>query len=205
MQAGSSPCNGLWCLCWPGSADWRAALPAKSGIFVIAEIKGPAAKRIRTIQKRFDPRLAREWPPHVTLAGSSGMGPIESSTPIDELRARLEPIARETPPLLLAFGHVVRFMQTNIIVLPLNPHGPLRQLHERVKLSGLRFDPPRFYFTPHVTLSFYPEHPPEKVRELLAISVPEPADIEAIQVYHTRQDKASKKLFELPLVQGLGP
>jgi 2'-5' RNA ligase len=180
-------------------------LPLRSGIFVIAEIKGPAAKRIRAVQTRFDPRLAREWPPHVTLAGSSGMGPIDGETPIDELRSRLEPIARETPPLLLAFGHPIRFMQTNIVVLPLNPHGPLRQLHERLKSSGLGFEPARFYFTPHVTLSFYPEHPPEKVRELLRVRVPEPADIEAIQVYHTRQDKASKKLFELPLAGDVRP
>jgi 2'-5' RNA ligase len=171
----------------------------KSGIFVIAEIVGAAAKRIRRIQKRFDPRLAREWPPHVTLAGSSGMGPIDPSTSIDELRAKLEPVANETPHLLLAFGHPIRFMQTNIVVLPLNPHGQLRTLHERIKLSGLRFDPPRFYFTPHVTLSFYPELSADKLREVLAERVPEPADIEAIQVYFTRQDKASKKLLELPL------
>jgi 2'-5' RNA ligase len=177
----------------------------KGGIFVIAEIKGRAAKRIRAIQKRFDPRLAREWPPHVTLAGSSGMGPIDPATPIEELHHSLEPIARETPPLLLAFGHPIRFMQTNIVVLPLNPHGPLRTLHERIKLSGLRYDAPRFYFTPHCTLSFYPEHPPTKLRELLAIRVPDPADLEAIQVYHTRQDKASKKLFELPLTGELKP
>jgi 2'-5' RNA ligase len=177
----------------------------KAGIFVIAEIKGRAAKRIRAIQKRFDPRLATEWPPHVTLTGSSGMGPIDAETPIEELRARLEPIARETPPLFLPFGHPVRFMQTNIVVLPLNPHGPLRMLHERIKASGLRYDRPRFYFTPHCTLSFYPEHGPERLRELLAIRIGDPADIEAIQVYHTRQDKASKKLFELPLTGELKP
>jgi 2'-5' RNA ligase len=177
----------------------------KSGIFVIAEIKGAAAKRIRKTQKRFDPRLASEWPPHVTLAGSSGMGPIDAATPLEELRARLEPIARETPPLLLPFGHPVRFMQTNIVVLPLNPHGPLRTLHERIKSSGLRFDRPRFYFTPHVTLSFYPELAPDRFRELLSLRVPEPADIEAVQVYHTRQDKASKKLFELPLTGDVRP
>ena len=177
----------------------------KAGIFVIAELRGRAAKRIRAIQKRFDPRLVKEWPPHVTLAGSSGMGPIDARTPIDELRRRLEPVARETSPLLLAFGHPSRFMQTNIVVLPLNPHGPLRALHERIKASGLPYEQPRFYFTPHCTLSFYPEHPPEKLRELLAIRVTDPADIEAIQVYHTRQDKASKKLFELPLTGELTP
>ena len=171
----------------------------KAGIFIIAELRGRAAKRIRAVQKRYDPRLASEWRPHVTLVGSSGMGPIDARTTIDELRSRLEPIARETPALLLAFGHPVRFMQTNIVVLPLNPHGPLRRLHERIKTSGLTYDRPRFAFTPHCTLSFYPEHGIEKLRELLRMRVTDPADIEAIQVYHTRQDKASKKLFDLPL------
>ena len=177
----------------------------KAGIFVIAEIHGPAAKRIRQIQKRFDPRLAKEWPPHVTLAGSSGMGPIDAATPVEELKRRLEPVARATPPLLLAFGHPVRFMQTNIVVLPLNPHGPLRELHERIKMSGLRYERARFAFTPHCTLSFYPELPAEKLREVLAMHVGDPADIESIQVYHTRQDKASTKLFELPLTGELKP
>ena len=180
-------------------ADDELDSPLRSGIYVIAEVEGPAAKRIRNIQKRFDPRLASEWPPHVTLAGSSGMGPIDANIPTAELRDRLEAVTRASPPLLLAFGHPIRFMQTNIVVLPLNPHGPLRQLHERIKTSGLRFDRPRFYFTPHITLSFYPEHPPEKLRELLAVRVPEPADIESIQVYHTREDKVSTKLFNLRL------
>jgi 2'-5' RNA ligase len=177
----------------------------KSGIFVVADIKGPAAKRIRAIQKRYDPRLATEWPPHVTLVGSSGMGPIDPRISIEELRSRLEPVARETSPLLLAFGHPIRFMQTNIVVLPLSPYGPLRQLHERIRASGLPYERARFAFTPHCTLSFYPEHPPAKLRELLAIRVPDPADIEAIQVYHTRQDKASKKLLELPLTGEVKP
>ena len=52
-------------------------------------------------------------------------------------------------------------MQTQIVVLPLDPHGPLRTLHERIKMSGLRAARPRFYFTPHVTLNLYRELPPE--------------------------------------------
>ena len=96
-------------------------------------------------------------PPHVTIIGSSGAGPIAPATPISELQARLEPIASSTPPLTLKLGAPVRFMQTEIIVLPLNPHGPLRELHERIRRSGLTYARPRFAFTPHITLSFYRE------------------------------------------------
>jgi 2'-5' RNA ligase len=81
------------------------------------------------------------------------MGPIAPDTPREELDATLGAIAAETAPITLRFGRPTRFMQTQIVVLPLDPHGPLRALHERIKTSGLRAARPRFYFTPHVTLN----------------------------------------------------
>ena len=59
-------------------------------------------------------------------------------------------------------------MQTQIVVLPLDPHGPLRTLHERIKTAGFRAARPRFYFTPHVTLNLYRELPQELLSALLA-------------------------------------
>ena len=171
----------------------------KSGIFVIAELRGRAAKRIRAVQKRFDPRLATEWPPHVTLAGSSGMGPIDAQTPIEELQRRLEPIARETPPLVLPFGRPHRFMQSDVVVLPLDPHGPLRALHDRIKASGLPFAYPKFTFTPHATLSMFRELSREQARELLSLRVAEPAVIDRLKVYLTRDPQPAILLLDLPL------
>ena len=64
------------------------ATRTKSGIFVLAPIHGPTGERIAEVQAEFDPKLARLGPPHVTLAGSSGMGPILAGTPVEQL-ARL--------------------------------------------------------------------------------------------------------------------
>lgn len=171
----------------------------KGGIYLIASVGGPAAERILEIQRRYDPRSAREWPPHVTLAGSSGMGPIAPDTQVEELRERLAPIAADTPPMSLPFGAPIRFMQSNVVVLPLDPHGPLRALHERIKTSGLRFDPPRHYFTPHATLSFYPELAPDRARELLRVRVTDPAEIGAIEAWYTSPNRLGKKLLHLEL------
>lgn len=171
----------------------------KGGIYLIASVAGPAAERILEIQRRYDPRSAREWPPHVTLAGSSGMGPIAPDTKVEELRERLGPIAAETAPMSLPFGPPIRFMQSNVVVLPLDPHGPLRALHERIKTSGLRFDAPRHYFTPHATLSFYPELAPERARELLRVRVTDPAEIGAIEAWYTSPNRLGKKLLHLEL------
>lgn len=172
---------------------------ARSGIFVIAPITGPVGERIAEVQAAFDPRLARLGPPHITLAGSSGMGPIAPDVTVDELRARLGPIADSTAPVTLRFGRPTRFMQTEIVVLPLDPHGPLRALHERIKTSGLRASAPRFYYTPHVTLSLYREQPPEALRALLAERFDEPFTIESIEAHLTRDTGESRELasFEL--------
>jgi 2'-5' RNA ligase len=175
------------------------ATRTKSGIFILAPIRGPAGQRIAELQAEFDPRLARLGPPHVTLAGSSGMGPIAPRTTPDDLRAHLAPIAERTAPIEVRFGTPTRFMQTEILVLPLDPHGPLRALHEAIKTSGLRATAPRFYFTPHVTLSLYREQPRDALRALLATRFDEPATIDTIECHLTKDTGESRELVTLEL------
>lgn len=121
------------------------------------------------------------------------------TTTIAAIRDALEPIAATTPPLVLPFGAPIRFMQTTIIVLPLDPHGPLRTLHERIATSALRFERARFSFTPHCTLSFYPTHPPSVMRRLLSVRMSEPAVIERLSIQHTMDPQPSRTLLELDL------
>ena len=56
-----------------------------NGIFITAELEGELAERIHVLQEEFDPKMARHLPPHITLTGSSGAGPLPSSTPVAEL------------------------------------------------------------------------------------------------------------------------
>ena len=146
----------------------------KSGIFIIAPITGPVGDRIAALQGAHDPRILKLGLPHVTVAGSSGMGPVAANTAEEELMERIGPIAADTAPIELRFGRPTRFMQTEIVVLPLDPHGPLRTLHERIKMSGLRAAAPRFFFTPHVTLSLYRELPSATLKSLLRQQFDEP-------------------------------
>jgi 2'-5' RNA ligase len=170
-----------------------------NGIFILAELKGEVGARIRQINERYDPRLARHKPPHITLTGSSGAGPIAPFVPTDEMRMKLEPITSSTGPITVSFLPPQRFMQTDIIVLPLDPHGPLRVLHDRIITSGLPFARARYTFSPHCTLSLYQTLDAESRRELLSTRISEPFVIDAIQLYHTRDPQPSRKLLELPL------
>ncbi len=171
----------------------------KAGIVILSELQGEIRDRILEIQQRFDPRLAAGVPPHLTLTGSSGMGPIPTSTTVDELRQALEPVARDMPPMTLQFQRPHRFMQTNVFVLPLDPNGPIRELHERIKRSGLAYEQPRFTFTPHVTLSFFRELASADAKRLLALRVDEPVLIDRISAHKTVNLVNSEKLLELPL------
>jgi len=173
-----------------------------NGIFILAELPAEIADRVREINERYDPRLSRYKPPHLTLTGSSGAGPIPPSVGVEEMRQKLEPITRDTAPITLSFLPPQRFMQTNIIVLPLDPHGPLRMLHDRIITSGLPFTRARYTFSPHSTLSLYQSLDEKAIGELLKIRIPEPFVISAIQLYHTRDPQPSRKLLELPLAGG---
>ncbi|MEO8619889.1 MAG: 2'-5' RNA ligase family protein [bacterium] len=172
----------------------------KSGIFIIAPILGPVGDHIAELQGEHDPRILTLGRPHVTIAGSSGIGPITANTPIEELEERLSGIAAETAPITLRFGRPTKFMQTEIVVLPLDPHGPLRALHERIKLSGLRSAPPRFFFTPHVTLSLYRELPKEALNALLREKFDDPVVVSLIEVHLTHDTGESRKLLSLELL-----
>lgn len=170
-----------------------------NGVFIIAELGGEAGEQIKSMNERFDPRLARYKAPHVTITGSSGVGPISGSVTTVELREKLAPITSTTAPMMLRFGPPMRFMQTEIVVLPLDPHGQLRVLHDRLAASGLPFGRARFTFSPHCTLSLYPTLTPDRARELLALRVLAPALIDRVQVFQALDPQPSRKLLELPL------
>lgn len=177
------------------TSEWKS----QSGIFILVNLQGELADKVHAIQQRYDPRMANFARPHFTLIGSSGAGPIAADTPIDRLHEVLDPIARTTEPLTLHFERPVRFMQTNTFTLPLDPHGPLRALHDRIKRSKLTFARSRHAFTPHVTLSHYRTPTEAEVRELLAVRIDEPFVVDHLAVSLTAEPSAPRTLFELEL------
>ncbi len=170
-----------------------------NGIFITAELTGPVGAQVRDLQRRFDPKLANELPPHITLLGSSGAGPIAPDTTRDVLRTALAPVVADVAPLHLVFKPPYRFLGREIVVLPLDPHGAIRALHERLKTAGLPHAIARYPFTPHCTLSFYPTLTPQTLRLLLAVRIAEPFVVDRLRVYHTRAPQPPTHLLDLPL------
>jgi 2'-5' RNA ligase len=172
----------------------------KPGIIVMAELVGDIAARVLEVQRRFDPRVASELPPHVTVTGSSGMGPISPDTSDEQIIGALKTVAESVAPFEVVLQPPMQFMQSTVVVMPIDPNGPIRALHERIKSSGLSYERPRFTFTPHVTLSFYPELSRDALRELTRFRVKEPVMIDKIQAYRALDLTRSIRLIDLPLI-----
>ncbi len=180
----------------PDEEEWRSA----PNVFVVVEVRGVVGEHLRGIQRRFDPKLAARTPPHVTLTGSSGVGPIPGSVSVEALQAALAPIAASTAPFEVTFGRAERFMQSNIVVLPIDPHGPIRELHDRVARSGLPFAPAKFTFTPHVTLSYFTTLTSGQMERLLRVRLDEPLRVDHLQCSLAREPERPVVLCELPLL-----
>ncbi len=170
-----------------------------SGIFILGELTGPVADQIQAVVERHDPKLGRWHRPHITVAGSSGLGPLAADTSVDLMRERLEPITSTTPPIELVLGKPERFPATEIVVLPVAPRGAIRALHDRIGASGLHFARPRFAFSPHVTLNLYKTLTKDSIAALLAVRIEEPVILNMLRLYYTSEPNISRLLLELPL------
>src|SRR5690348_17738003 len=105
--------------------------------------------------------------------------------------------------MTLTFEPPMRFMQSDVVVLPLDPNGPVRALHERladgIRAAKIVTERPRFTFTPHCTLSFYRELPPGELRDLLAMRFDESFVVDAVQAYRATGPRGTQRILELKL------
>ena len=169
------------------------------GIFVVADLFGPEADRIAALQRELDPKFAALFRPHVTLAGSSGVGVLAAGTPAAEVEAALQRVGATVAPLDFTFGSIDRFPATNIIMLPLPVHGPVRWLHDAIATCGLPFASPKFAFTPHCTVHFFRTMTDETWQRARRFRVRAPIRVERIQAYLAREPQPARLLCDVAL------
>lgn len=119
--------------------------------YVCLDLPEPQASEIMALRRRFCQRL-RDFPPEVTIAGSSGVGAIRRELHWDRVEPKLARFARETPPLRASFGGMVRFPDTDIFCLSMGDPMPFMAIHDRLLHSGISFEDSQFPFFPHCTI-----------------------------------------------------
>lgn len=167
------------------------------GIFIVADLIGPEADRIAELQRELDPKFAGLFRPHVTLTGSSGAGVLPADLDLEVLESAMTSVAEQTVPFNFVFGPPERFPATNIIMLPLPVHGPVRWLHDRLVKSGLPFGVPKFAFTPHCTVHFFRTMTDAAWERAKKFRVHGPIRIERMQAYLAREPQPARLVCEV--------
>src|SRR5215471_16663327 len=151
--------------------------------FVAIDIPDPWRSEIQGIRDRLK-TLTAKLPVEITLAGSSGVGPIPEGTDIELIRAEVERIAASTSAFRMEFAGVSHFPDTGVFFFPPKDRTPFDSLHYSFASSKIPFTSSAFPFRPHCTLRVGPKVEPSVTERIYSIPIP-PGEVtlDSISVY----------------------
>ena len=138
--------------------------------YVVLELPDPVAAAVLAIRRRYDPRLAG-FPAEITVAGSSGVGPLVAGQALEPVLECMQGIVDACLPIRMRFAGLRRFASGPVTWLAPADPAPLVALHQRLAGSGLAFAPHRFEFTPHCSVCSNALDPPLQ-QQLLTEPIP---------------------------------
>src|SRR6267154_830218 len=114
--------------------------------FVVAELPPSIATWIRETRLAFEPAISH-LPAEITLAGSSGVGPISAGQSIESIRSKLEAALAGRVPFEARFTGIGNFPGTDIFFASPEPE-PFIALHMAIVSSGIAFGSSAFTYYP---------------------------------------------------------
>lgn len=145
--------------------------------YVCLDIPEPIKSRIRAIREQFCDRLTG-FPIEITIAGSSGIGAISGHAEWATVEAKLIAVCGQTGPITARFGGVVRFPGTDTFVLSLGDPQPFVALHDRLRHSGIPFEPSIYPFFPHCSLRMSGALSADAINRIFAIRIEDEFEIQ---------------------------
>jgi 2'-5' RNA ligase len=151
--------------------------------FVAIDIPEPFRSRIQAIRDELN-TLTAKLPVEITLAGSSGVGPIPEGTDIGVICAEVDRIARSTSSFRMEFAGVSHFPDTGVFFIPPKDRRPFDSLHTSFATSKIPFARSSFPYCPHCTLRVGPKVDRSIAERIYSLPVP-PGEItlDSISVY----------------------
>jgi 2'-5' RNA ligase len=151
--------------------------------YVVLEIPPPIRDAIQSIRESLRTVAAR-LPVEITVAGSSGIGPIPAGTNRSETEIRLQGAVAGLAQFRARFEEVRCFPNTNIFYLAPQDRRPFDRLHEALKASEIAFDPSPWPYNPHCTLRGGPMVEGISAEDIFGLSFPkEEFAIDSISIY----------------------
>lgn len=151
--------------------------------FIVLEIPPPVRGVIQAIRDSLATLTAR-LPVEITVAGSSGIGPIPIGTDRSETEVRLHDVLAGLEPFRVRFQEVRRFPNTDIFYLAPQDRQPFDRIHEKLKASGIPFGPNPWPYNPHCTLRAGTMNTSASAEDIFGLSFPrEDFVIDTLSVY----------------------
>jgi 2'-5' RNA ligase len=168
--------------------------------YIVAEIPEPVRSQIQAIRDSLN-TLTAKLPVEITLAGSSGVGPIPIGTDLFVIQRHLERILPNLSPFRIRFSAIRTFPNTSIFYLEPLDRSPFDHLHRELRSSGIPFSECPWPYNPHCTLRGGKPLDAKAASALLARPFPqEEFQINTVSVYHLNDIAMNYKLlFQRPL------
>jgi 2'-5' RNA ligase len=150
--------------------------------FIVAELPEAIAGWVKSVRQELEPGMAH-MPAEITLAGSSGVGPLKLGQRLEEIEQTLSELLERCLPFEARFLRVGNFPNTEIFFLE-----PARELfdelHSLIANSALEFEASPFPFNPHCSLKGFTLLQPGDRERLEQLAIPlEPFLIRSVSVY----------------------
>ena len=159
--------------------------------YIVLDLPKQVSEKIKNVREYYN--YPDALPVEITLAGSSGIGVLQGDQDQGKVFEEVDEIAAKTKPVNISFSDVSSFPNTNIFFLTLPNEAPLREIHQKIKDSEIRFKESPFPFKPHCTLCNLDTIQEDEKQKLLGVELPEEFTLDTLSVY-SLQYKANKKV-----------
>ncbi|SRR5581483_574068 len=151
--------------------------------YIVLEIPEPVRGVIQSMRDSLGTPAAR-LPVEITVAGSSGVGPILPGTGKQETEEKLKSVLAGLKPFRMRFQEIRRFPNTDIFYLAPWERQPFDRIHESLKASGIAFAPSPWPYNPHCTLRGGLMNERASAEDILGLSFPKDEFvIDTISIY----------------------
>ena len=139
--------------------------------YAVLEIPPPVSDAIQAIRDSLATPTSR-LPVEITVAGSSGIGPVPPGIEKNDTEKRLVSALSDLRPFPAQFQEIRRFPNTNIFYLAPQERGPFDRIHDLLKASGIPFGTNPWPYNPHCTLRAGPMTDGFSAEDIFSISFP---------------------------------
>ncbi len=172
-----------------------APLMIEHSSYIVAEIPEPVRSQVQALRDSLN-TLTAKLPVEITLAGSSGVGPIPAGTDLSLIQRFLDGTLVDISPFSARFSAIRTFPNTSIFYLEPYDRSPFDHLHQELRISGIPFSEIQWPYNPHCTLRGGEPLSAEAASELSSRTFPRAEFwIDTISVYHLNGRSLDYKLL----------